>query len=262
MSTERSSRANGSGSRPRPLSRAEFETRIRDEYETTDAEDDRPKSVRAKGVRIDPILEEAFTEAASDDADWGATPQGYATSRRIQLSLRELGRTGSSAPLGRLGVLLFRHPHLTKQVSYYLRTRINGGWEADTVRLVSEALAADAFPYPWQRGWLLHALIPAKKKPLPPAAIDVSLAAFHADDLSFVRGRAAIVLATQGLLPVGPELAHAFDDVAKSNRADLVGAASLMPETTARDRFLESVRRDRLLRAIAEASAETSAIYL
>jgi hypothetical protein len=214
------------------------------EYSEDDDQDDRPKP------RVDRSLEKAFLEATEQDAPWGSSPEGYAASRRVQVSLRELGRTGSAAPLNRLDTLLLRFPHLTRDITNYLRRRITAGRGQDTVREISRVLRDNAYPHEWQTGWLIHALI------LAPTELEESVLAravhliTQPGTLGFVRGRAAILLATEGRLPVA-DLDALWRDFPEANRDDLLAAATLADEPAAA-RFVKAVRRDPLYAAIAD----------
>jgi len=236
---------------------ARIDERRTEDY-APDADEDEP--VKTEGP--DPVLEEGFRTDTSEEAAWGSSPDAYATGRRIQVSLRELGRTGSKLPLERLSLLLFRHPHLTKQIASYLRARIHAGHETDTVAVVTSTLQDQDVPYEWQVGWLLHALVPTSDR-LPKAAIDATLSAFEStSNPSFIRGRAALVLGREGKLPSGAELSEVFDRVPEATKPDIVAAATSMPQEPDITRFLQSIRRDPLLRTVADSAPETNEYFL
>jgi hypothetical protein len=220
--------------------------RARKAQEYAEEEDEQPR----QRPRVDRSLEKDFLSATEEDAPWGSSPQGYVASRRVQVSLRELGRTGSSAPLDRLEILLFRFPHLTRDISRYLRRRIASGRVRDTVQVTATALVSHAYPFEWQAGWLTHSLIPVPTN-LSAAVIQTCAERLQASDIAgFIRGRAAILLATEGQLPTG-ELDTIWREIPEANRDDLV-AAALLVEGPDAHRFLRSVRRDPLYKAIAD----------
>ena len=221
--------------------------RRRADYDAEEAE-----GADAPPPTVDPILESGFVESVDDEANWLSSPEGYAASRRIGVSLWELGRTGSVAPLERLPTLLYRFPQLTKEIAGYLRRRVTAGHEEDTIAQVTETLVQRDFIYSWQLGWLIHALIPGQE-PLPEGAIAVAHDVLKSSDApGFARGRAAIALATQGFLPGATDLAAIYSEVPVATRPDLVAAAALMPTTSETSNFIESVRRDPLLREVAD----------
>jgi hypothetical protein len=214
------------------------------------------EGVELERVRIDPVLERGFLDATGEDAPWGASPDGYAASRRIGVSLRELGRTGSTAPLERMESVLYRHAHLTKELSRYVRRRVLAGFEEDTVPRVAGILARDDVPYRWQTGWLLHALIPVEQ-PLPQEVIDVALNLLHDPAVpGFIRGRAAVLLARELRLPLGQELADSFENVGPATQPDLVAAAALLPQSAETRRFLKAASRDPLLATVAQEAGD------
>jgi Sec-independent protein translocase protein TatA len=241
--------------------RVRIQKRVRDEYEASQGDDQIEPTTR-KRPSPDAALEAGFTRAAHDDAPTDAGEEALAASRQIQLSLRELGRTGSAAPLKRLEHLLYRHPHSTKHMATYLRQRIRAGFERDTIAVISKVLAAEDFPYPWQRGWLFHSLVPANG-PIPKAAKDAAAEAFNSiAEMSFVRGRAAVLLATERLLPLGSELGAAYESVKPASRGDVVVAATLMPPSPDRERFLASARREPLNREIERNTLEAEDAFI
>jgi hypothetical protein len=235
--------------------RERIKARLAEDYA---ADEDAPPR---RKTRVDRGLERDFLAATDENAPWGSSPEGYAASRQVQTGLQELGRTGSNAPLSRLDLVLFRYPHLTRDTSQYLRRRIVGGHVDDTVGAITDALSSESYPFPWQSGWLLHALIPVRKH-IPKTAVTVAkdwLAAGASP--GFIRGRAAILLATEGELPMGKELDAIWSDMPEANRVDLVGAATLMKGAEAK-RFLVAVRRDPLHAAIADEAPNTSVYEL
>jgi hypothetical protein len=239
--------------------KARIDERQSEDYAADSGEDGESSG---DGPQPDPVLQSGFTTDTEEDAPWGSSPDAYAADRGIQVSLRELGRTGSAVPLERLSVLLFKHPHLTKQVSGYLRARIRGGWERDTVAVISTALANQDTPYEWQLGWLMHALVPTSLH-LPKAAIDAAMSVLWSPTApSFSRGRAALTLGREGKLPTGTELSEVFDGVAEATKPDIVAAAATMPASADLRRFNASFQRDPLLRKVAEMAPETSEYLL
>jgi hypothetical protein len=240
--------------------RARIQKRVRDEYEAIQDHDQAESNPRRPTADV--ALEAGFNSATQDDAPTGAGEDAVAASRQIQLSLRELGRTGSEAPLKRLEHLLYRQPHSTKHVATYLRQRIQAGFERDTIAAISKVLADEDFPYPWQRGWLLHSLVPATTH-LPKAAKDAAAKAFNSvGEMSFIRGRAAIVLATEGLLPMGNELGAAYETLTPASRPDVVVAATLMPPSPDQERFLASTRREPLNREVERQTLEAKDAFV
>lgn len=202
-------------------------------------------------VQPDPELEATFEAAVVGEPSETLRQPTVAESRRVQLSLRELGRTGSTKPLEHLETILVRHPHSTHHLAAYLRRRILAGWEGDTLEACANVLAGGVMPYAWQRGWLLHACVPAMDW-LPEAIITECQRVLGSDkEPSFVRGRAAVVLATEGKLPLGEALSSIMDSVDTSAEVDLVIAASRMPETPEVQEFLKANRRDPMLREVA-----------
>jgi hypothetical protein len=238
--------------------KARIDERRTEDY-ATDADDDEGQPKRK--IEPDQVLQDGFATDTSEEAAWGSSPDAYATGRRIQVSLRELGRTGSTIPLERMSPLLYRHPHLTKQIAGYLRARIHGGWERDTVDAISSVIRDQDVPFQWQLGWLMHALVPTAAR-LPKGAIDGAASALSSPGVpGFIRGRAALVLAREGKLPAGAEFAEVFEQASEASRPDLVAAAAIEGRPDLRQ-FLKSIRRDPLLRQIADRAPETNEYYL
>jgi hypothetical protein len=165
---------------------------------------------------------------------WG-TPDNVSRSRRIKACLPLMARLGSTIALDHAPFLLARYPHLTMELANYMRAFAVGDNAALVVTFIARLVEDDATLFQWQNGWLLHALIPNETR-LPPSLIAYVLDQVgKANSPWFVRGRAAIVLATENELPAGAEYARWMDIAPDAVKPDFVAALTINPDTSGTD---------------------------
>lgn len=211
----------------------------------------------------DPEMEAEFVELTADDVYWGPGPENYSRSNRVRTLLRSLAREGSSAPLDRLRILLQRFPHLTRDTASYLRRHIHGGWEADTIAAIDEAIQGHSYLVDWQLGWLLHAAVPAEEQ-LPETLVAAALRTLETTTVPwFARGRSAVLLGREQRLSVDPQLSAMLDAAPTATRPDLLaGAALVTGNGTVRQALLKAWERDPVLREVPGLVQDLNPFYL
>ena len=233
--------------------------RIEADYRAVDDDDDNPQPRQRR--RPDRALERELRDFTGVENAWPTQRELVQASKRLRWILAELARTHSNTPLGRLAVLLRRYPHLTRDIATYLRRRIVAENHA-AVEATVAAIQTHQYLYDWQEGWLWHALVPATTN-LPAETIARARQAFSSDGIpSFVRGRAAVVLATENELPLGPELRDVYDELPYATQVDIVAAVAWLPQSPERDAFIRSAGRDPLFREVSDIADQRFAIWL
>lgn len=229
------------------------------EEDYAEEEEAEPTEDQVTGVQPDPVLESRYAEESSKDPQSLPSHENYTSSKRLKTLLRELGRTGSDLPLADIEKLLARHGELTRDIAMYLRARIRAGHKDDTVeRIVHLVEAEDLTPYVWQRGWLMHPLTAVRD--VGDAALVLAERVLSDQAYpSFMRGRAAIVLANSERLPLGKDFNAVWQSVSASAQPDMIAAMARMPESGERKKLLDSFMRQPHLKAVVQlVTAESS----
>lgn len=127
-----------------------------------------------------------------------------------------------------LPVLLERFPHLARETSLSLRRRMGTAREGEAMVAINDALRDRQYLFPWQRGWLFHALIPADGK-FPPELVEIARTEFLDGETPwFSRARAAIALATENLLELDDTFRAVYEAAPTATRVDLLAVAAAL----------------------------------
>jgi hypothetical protein len=210
-----------------------------------------PRAVTSQEVeRATEVLEEQLE----------AFPITVLGTRLIRRTLAKLGRGGSTVGLRLLPRLLARYPHLTPNVSAYVRLLMGSNREDQAVRAILSWLQGPAYRFPWQVGWLLSALTRAESQHEDAATFATSV--MYRDDVPwFARGQAALVMAMHGSLPTPTEFVSVFERSPRATRADLV-AAVVIGQPRWRGLFLDGVASDPVLGEVAELDTDDYQAWL
>lgn len=204
---------------------------------------------------VDPALVEAFVGLLREPHYWGDSINAQQSYRLVRL-LRPVSEMDTEALPDHLPVLLERYPHLTKEVAISLRRRLGTTGEDAVHRAVAAVIQEHGFLFDWQLGYLLHVLIPAQER-LPAPLIDAAREElFRVGAPWFVRGRAALVLATERAIEVDQHFIEMYEAAPTATKPDLLGAVSTAPEGRTKADFLRSERRDPILSKVPEVMAK------
>lgn len=151
-------------------------------------------------------------------------------SRRMKRALPWLGAGGSATPLTSTSEVLQRYAHATPDFAGYVARLMQTDLEAEAVAGVLAWLTSPGFKYPWQLGWLLHAVNGAEAA--HPDLVSTSQAVLFDDSMPwFARGQAAIVSAAQGHLPPQRRFIDVYERSPRSVRPDLLAAVVIQQPT-------------------------------
>jgi hypothetical protein len=167
--------------------------------------------------------EAIFDEALqADGVDFGGFGEG-----EIARGLIALGACQSMRPLAHLERLVDEHPGLSREISFYLRQLKGSDHEQAAVEASVQILTRDGFVHSFTEGWLLDFL--ARTDDEFPAGFHEKLARVLVDESRpwFVRGRAAIALARERVLPAQDDMDDLFARAPEPTRADLAAAVEL-----------------------------------
>jgi RNA-directed DNA polymerase len=170
--------------------------------------------------------------------------------RLIAQCLPSLAGTKSPVPLSHLTELVRGRPWLIRPLSLYLRGLMGSDHEQRTLRAISGLLRSSVYLHPWVRGWLIDALIHAERVLSPALLAEIRDSFVDSAAPWFLRGRAALVLATEKELPDQAAVAQVFDEAIQPARADIAAAVEV-GEPEWREEFRQSLTgEDPLLRVI------------
>lgn len=187
---------------------------------------------RAQAERIVDTYQDQFPDVAS--------------TRLLRWALSRLTVSRSPFLLDRMGPVLTRHPHLTPYVNAYLRTmltwsELDDGTERSVVAKTVNWFGSSAYRYPWQVGWMLHAMAYVDGAYLSVAHVS-SRVLMDGRAPWFARGQAALSLAVHGSLPSHGDYLSIYEMSPEATRPDLIAAVMIAsPRWGAR--FLRGVTR-------------------
>jgi hypothetical protein len=167
--------------------------------------------------------------------------------RRMRRSFTKLAGSESGAALPYIPRFLNRYPHITQTFASYLTDLMEGPDEAAALKATMPWLLSSGFRYPWQIGWILHAVSFAENR-------DGTLGEWAAPVIFndsypwFVRGQAAITLAVHGRLPSQESYFNVYEAAPAATKPDLIGAI-IIGSPRWRNEFLTGVRTEPLFEA-------------
>jgi hypothetical protein len=171
-------------------------------------------------------------------------------SRRMRRCLPWLGAAGEPLPLALAGEFLDQYAHLTPEFSAYVEQFMETEHEPLAVANIVNWLQQPVFKYPWQVGWLFHALSAAAGN--FPALVETALAVLYDDTVPwFARGQAALLCASQHRLPAQRRFVDVYERSPMATRPDLVGSVVIQQPIWASS-FLTAAATTPILRAVAE----------
>jgi hypothetical protein len=214
----------------------------------------RPADASTRALRR--AAEAVVADVAESPDYWG---DSYEQSRRLVDAIRVLAPAKSRNPLEHFPGLYQSFPHLTKELTRYVRAQMGSGTETAALRAVATSVLDERYLFDWQLGWLFHAVPPAELN-LPSKLMDAALSALEDPLLPwFARGRAAVLLSTEERLPLGQDYFAIFEEAPDATKPDLLAAVVNMPESKDRTAFVASTATTPVLRPLRE-FLETAAI--
>ncbi len=170
--------------------------------------------------------------------------------RRMRWALPRLAYSESIRPIAEFSTLMRRYGHITQTVAIYLQLLMGSDLEGSAVEAVLDWIETAGFRFEWQVGWLLHAMIYTTEQSQRLAAVSEHILAD--DSLPwFVRGQAALALATERALPDQQRYFDIYERAPAATQPDLLGAV-VVGRPRWGSAFIKGASTTPLLAAVAE----------
>jgi len=223
---------------------------IREAVDQLEAEDYIP----AIGTRRAVTAEQVIRAKAVFGLEIAAPRVDLASTRLIRKALPVLGSAADSEPLENLRPLLTRYPHLTPNVAVYLQLLMGTDAEGAAIEAATAWLESGVYRYPWQEGWLLHAL--AHSVQTNAAVHEPARRVLLSDGPWFGRGQAAIALAAHGDFVRQRDFVGVYERAPLATRPDLLTAARIAEPSWSRN-FIRGATDRPLTSAVAALPIDT-----